>query len=145
MAKTLRVIEPFLIMEIGDTFEYDSDDKMYVSQHKDEYYQNDDSTIGEIKSVYNSDFRISVEYANELVKEGYLEEAIEKTTANSFVNIFDEIDALLTKYTSQLNTIENDMLISTRDGDIQPVDSSIEKKMKKNINSYYSAAQQNRE
>lgn len=109
MAKTLRVIEPFLIMEIGDTFEYDSDDKMYVSQHKEEYYQNDDSTIGEIKSIYNSDFRISVEYANELVKEGYLEEATEKTTANSFVNIFDEIDALLTKYTSQLNTIENDM------------------------------------
>lgn len=109
MAKTLRVIEPFLIMQVGDTFEYDEDTKMYVSQHREEYYENDAASIHEVKSVYNSDFQISAAYAKELISEGFLEEATEVADKTPFVNIFDEIDTLLTKYTSQLQTIENDM------------------------------------
>ena len=109
MAKILRVIEPFLIMEIGDTFEYDDKSKMYVSQHKEEYYQNDESAVKEVKSVYNSDFRISADYAQDLIEEGFLEEATEVSDKTPFVNIFDEIDNLLKTYTAQLMTIENDM------------------------------------
>ena len=59
-------------------------------------------------------------------------------------SLFTDINSDTSPYDT-VYTIENDMLISTRDGDIQPVDSSIEKKMKKNINNYYSAAQQNRD
>lgn len=59
-------------------------------------------------------------------------------------SLFTDINSDTSPYDT-VYTIENDMLISTRDGDIQPVDSSIEKKMKKNINSYYSVAQQNRD
>ena len=108
MAKTLRVIEPFLIMNIGDIFEYSNEEKMYVSRHNEEFYKNDSESVNDIKSSYTSEFKISAEYAKTLVDEGYLEEATE-VTDKSFVNIFDEIDALLLKYKTGLNNIETDM------------------------------------
>lgn len=108
MAKTLRVIEPFLIMNIGDIFEYSNEEKMYVSRHNEEFYKNDSESVNDIKSSYTSEFKISAEYAKTLVDDGYLEEATE-VNDKSFVNIFDEIDALLLKYTTGLNNIETDM------------------------------------
>ena len=108
MAKTLRVIEPFLIMNTGDIFEYSNEEKMYVSRHNEEFYKNDSESVNDIKSSYTSEFKISAEYAKTLVDEGYLEEATE-VTDKSFVNIFDEIDALLLKYKTGLNNIETDM------------------------------------
>lgn len=108
MAKTLRVIEPFLIMNIGDIFEYSNEEKMYVSRHNEEFYKNDSESVNDIKSSYTSEFKISAEYAKTLVDEGYLEEATE-VNDKSFVNIFDEIDALLLKYKTGLNNIETDM------------------------------------
>ena len=108
MAKTLRVIEPFLIVDAGDTFEYDEKSGMYVSQRREEYYKNDDRSLKDIKSIFSSDLQISVEYAKELVDNGILEEATEKEPVQSFVNIFDEIDTLLAEYTSNLNTLDKD-------------------------------------
>lgn len=107
MAKTLRVISPFFVMELGDTFEYSDETKMYVSKHKEEFYKNDD-TVNEIKSSYNSEFQISEEYAKSLIAEGYLE-IVPESEKSTFVNIFDEIDNLLVKYKSGLKTIEDDM------------------------------------
>ena len=107
MAKTLRVIEPFFVMEFGDTFEYDENSKMYVSKHNEEFYKMDDGSINEIKSAYTSEFQISTEYAQSLIKDGYLEEAAEKEP-QKFVNIFDEIDSLLEKYENGLNTLDKD-------------------------------------
>lgn len=106
MTKTLRVIDPFFVMDLGDTFEYDEDAKMYVSKHKEEFYKTDDTSINEVKSSYNSEFHISVEYAKTLIEEGYLEEV--NDTKSTFVNIFDEIDTLLNKYKKGLETLEND-------------------------------------
>ena len=103
MAKILRVIEPFFVLETGDTLEYDEKSGMYVSKHKEEFYHNDD------KSVDNSDVSISVDYAGTLIEEGVLEEATELSDKTPFVNIFDEIDTLLNQYTSQLSAIDNDM------------------------------------
>lgn len=107
MAKTLRVIDPFFVMDLGDEFEYNEDSKMYVSNHKEEFYKVDDGTINEIKSSYNSEFQISQEYAKTLIEDGYLEEVTEdnKTT---FVNVFDEINSLLEKYKNGLSTLEKD-------------------------------------
>lgn len=107
MAKILRVINPFFIMDLNDTFEFDENTKMYVSKHKEEFYKMDDGSINEIKSSYNSEFQISEEYAKTLIDEGYLEEAddCEKPT---FVNVFDEINNLLEKYKKGLETIEDD-------------------------------------
>lgn len=109
MSKILRVIEPFFTVELGDTFEYCEDTKMYVCKHKEEFYMNEDSNIHGVKSVYNSDFQISTDYAKSLIEDGYLEEAteVEKST---FVNIFDEIDRLVEQYTKQLSTIDKDMV-----------------------------------
>ena len=107
MAKTLRVISPFFIMELGDIFEYCEDTKMYISKHKEEFYKNDD-TVSEVKSSYNSEFQISADYAKSLVEEGYLEEVTDTGNKAAFVNIFDEIDSLLAKYKSGLSTLEED-------------------------------------
>lgn len=106
MTKTLRVIEPFFVMELGDTFEYSKDTNMYVSKHNEEFYKTDDNSVEDIKSSYNSEFSISVDYAAELVKEGYLEEATELENGKSFVNIFDEIDLLLNKYSTELDLVD---------------------------------------
>lgn len=110
MTKTLRVIEPFFVMELGDMFEYSEDSKMYVSVHNEDFYNNDnDSSVESIKSSYSSEFQISPDYAKTLIKEGYLEEVNEAELKTPFVNIFDEIDSLLTKYNASLKTIEKDM------------------------------------
>lgn len=108
MAKVLRVINPFFVMELGDTFEYSNESKMYVSKHQEEFYKADDNSINEIKSTYSSDFQISADYAKTLIDEGYLEEVSEKADT-TFVNIFDEIDTLLAKYKTGLATIDEDM------------------------------------
>ncbi len=107
MAKTLRVIDSFFVMEVGDTFEYSEESKAYVSHHKEEFYKMDGQTVGEVKSSYDSEFRISEEYAKELVKEGFLEEVTENDS-KPFVNIFDEIDNLLSKYKNGLKNLEED-------------------------------------
>ena len=109
MAKTLRVIDPFFVMDLGDTFEYNEDTKMYVSRHKEEFYKMDDGSINEVQSSYDSEFCISEEYASKLIEDGFVEEVPDEKKTN-FVNIFDEIDTLLEKYTNSLNTIENDTI-----------------------------------
>lgn len=109
MAKILRVIDPFFGMEAGDTFEYDEKSGMYVYQRKEEYYENDDSSLKEIKSIFSTNFQISADYAKNLVEEGYLEEVTELTDKTPFVNIFDEIDTLLDTYTAQLSNIDTEM------------------------------------
>jgi hypothetical protein len=106
MAKILRVIDPFFVMDLNDTFEYNADTKMYVSHHKEEFYKMDDDTINEVKSSYNSEFQISEDYAKTLIEEGYLEEVTESD--KPFVNVFDEIDTLLNKYQKGLETLNED-------------------------------------
>lgn len=106
MKKTLRVINPFFVMDAGDTFEYNEDTKMYVAKRNEEFYKNNDETVSEIKSSYSSEFQISVDYAKALIEEGFLEEV--DTDEKPFVNIFDEINSLLEKYKDNLNTLEKD-------------------------------------
>ena len=107
MAKTLRVIDPFFVMELGDTFEFSDETKMYISKHEEQFYKMDNEDINEIKSSYNSEFQISEEYAKSLIKEGYLEEVVENEK-QTFVNIFDEINTLLDRYKNGLDTLEKD-------------------------------------
>ena len=109
MAKILRVIDPFFVMEIGDTFEYSEESKMYVSKHKEEFYKMDSEDVNEVKSSYNAEFQISTEYAQSLIKDGYLEEVVEDEKP-AFVNIFDEINTLLDRYKSGLETLEKDTI-----------------------------------
>ena len=109
MAKILRVIDPFFVMETGDTFEFSEESKMYVSKHKEEFYKTDSDKIDEIRSSYNSEFQISEEYAESLIREGYLEE-VEDDTKPTFVNIFDEINTLLEKYKKGLETLNEDTM-----------------------------------
>lgn len=109
MAKTLRVIDPFFVMDLNDLFEFDENSKMYVSKYNEEFYKNDDNSISDIKSSYKSEFQISQEYAKTLIEEGYLEEVADDGKAG-FVNVFDEINTLLEKYKTGLDTLEEDTI-----------------------------------
>lgn len=95
-------------MELGDIFEYDEETGMYVAKHKEEFYKVGNTEVDEVTSSYNAEFKISPDYAKSLLKEGFLEEC-ENVDKSSFVNIFDEINTLLNKYTNELKTLENDM------------------------------------
>lgn len=106
MAKTLSVINPFMFMEVGDTFEWNEKTNMYVCQHNQEFHNADDSN-SELRSSYNSSFAISPAYAKELIADEYLEDT--SSAAKPFVNIFEEIDRLSSKYTEELNNLDEDM------------------------------------
>lgn len=107
MVKTLRVIEPFFVMETGDSFVWDDETQMYVSIHTEEFHKSQD-TDSEINSTYNSNFSISANYADELIKEGYLE-PVDGEEKKNFVNVFDEINRLINKYTDELTNLQEDM------------------------------------
>jgi hypothetical protein len=106
MAKTLRVISDFLDMNPGDTFEYDDNAKMYVAERSEEFHRSDDSD-SELRSIYSSRFAISEGYAKELMQDGVLEDA--NNDAKNFVNVFDEIDSLISRYESELKNLDKDM------------------------------------
>ena len=105
MAKTLRVISDFLDMNPGDTFEYDNDSKMYVVERNEEFHRSDDSD-SELRSIYSSRFAISEGYAKELIQDGILEDTDD---TKSFVNVFDEIDSLISRYEGELRNVNEDM------------------------------------
>ena len=102
MTKILKVIKPFLVMESGDTFEYNANTEQYESVYNEEHNSSneDNSTV---VSSYNSVYRISKEYAKMLLDNGYVEEVDEK---KRFVNIFDEIDNKLNEYNDELYTLK---------------------------------------
>lgn len=107
MVKQLRVIDPFLTMDLGDTFEWDDNSNMYTFARSEEFHKTDD-TDSEIRSMYSSNFGISADYAKELVADGYLEE-VDDNGGKLFVNVFDEIDRLNGKYKNELENIQEDM------------------------------------
>jgi thiamine biosynthesis lipoprotein ApbE len=107
MVKTLRVIEPFFVVEVGDTFDWNEDTQMYVSSHSEDFNKSDD-TDSEINSSYSSNFSISAAYAKNLIEEGYLEPA-DADAKKNFVNVFDEIQRLTAEYKDQLANLNEDM------------------------------------
>ena len=106
MAKTLRVISDFLDMVPGDTFEYDENKGMYVAEHSEEFHRSDDSD-SELRSIYSSSFAISEGYAKELIQDGVLEDTSDDS--KRFVNVFDEIDNLTSRYENELKNLSKDM------------------------------------
>lgn len=106
MSKTLRVINPFFVVDIDDTFILSEDGKFYIFQKNEEFHRAGETK--ELNSVYNSSFSISIDYAKQLIEDGYLEE-VEKTDKSKFVNVFDEIDSLINRYQKDLANIDMDM------------------------------------
>lgn len=102
MTKNLEVIEPFFGLELGDVMTLSDDEKSYVAEYNSAYKENDDDSS--VKATYSSKCSISVDYAKELIDEGMLKEVTEK--AEPFINVFDEIDSLIEKYTYDLNNVD---------------------------------------
>lgn len=107
MSKVLKVIKPFFVMEVGDTLEYSEQTKMYVSQIAINNSEFDDKNNA-IESKYTSAYSISTSYAEYLIKNGFVEEVVEKSNGD-FINVFDEIERLGEMYQEQLDNIEEDM------------------------------------
>lgn len=105
MTKILKVIKPFYVMEIGDTFELSQDGSIYSSVFSEVFDNQTDNGVT-TKATYTSDYTISKEYAKQLIEQGYLAEVAPKEE-KPFVNVFDEIDALIAKYTEDLNNLSN--------------------------------------
>lgn len=102
MSKILRVIEPFFVMELNDTFTLSEDGKVYTSEHNEEFHTAKED--GDMTSSYNSKFAISPKWAQQLIEDGYLEE-VDAPKDNKFVNVFDEIDNLIDRYQKELKEI----------------------------------------
>ena len=96
MTKSLKVIKPLLSLSIGDALELSKDGKFYVFEYKDHY---DESNY-----MFSTTCSFSIEYANELIKEGYL---TNYTFAENkpFINVFDVITNLLKTYQGQLDEV----------------------------------------
>jgi hypothetical protein len=107
MKKTLRVIDPFFTAEVGDTFVLDEDSKMYTSNHSEEFHRAGDEN--NLDSTFNSTFSLSSDYAKELIEQGYLEEVSENEKTRGFVNVFDEINNLICKYSHDLDNLDEDL------------------------------------
>lgn len=109
MAKILKVIKPFYVMEVGDTFELTEDGKSYRSSFVEDHSTSDDNGTS-VQAVYTSNYTISKEYAKMLINEGYLSVEMASsdccTENNKFVNVFDEIEDMLNEYTYELNHID---------------------------------------
>lgn len=105
MAKILRVIDPFFEMEIEDTFILSEDGKYYNCERSEEFHKGGDGD--ELNAAYSSTFRITPDYAKQLIKDGYLEEVNPET--KKFVNVFDEIDNLIERYNTELSHIDVDL------------------------------------
>lgn len=94
-------------MELGDVFNLDETGTKYISEHSEEFHKlKEKGEEGIMTSAYSSTFSISVEYAKQLIEEGYLEEVDQDKKV--FVNIFDEINTLIEKYTNELESIDAD-------------------------------------
>lgn len=106
MAKTLRVIESFFITEVGDLFTLSEDGKFYEYSRNDEFRKADDHN--EINSTYSAQFNISLDYAKNLIEDGYLEEV--DSVKKNFVNVFDEIESLIDRYRTELANIDADLV-----------------------------------
>lgn len=109
MSKILRVIDPFFTTEIGDTFVLSEDKKSYICERNEEFHTAKDDS--DLASSFKSAFSISLKWAAQLIEDGYLEEVVESTVPNNkeFVNVFDEIDSLLTRYQQELDFLPKDM------------------------------------
>lgn len=105
MSNILRVIDPFFITEVGDMFTL-TEDGTYSFQKNEEFHKAGDS--GDINSSYSATFKISADYAEQLIKDGYLEE-VNADKNGKFINVFDEINNLIERYEEQLKNIDLDM------------------------------------
>ncbi len=108
MMKVLRVIKPFFVMEAGDTFQWDDEAKLYTSEFSEDFHKSDDEAL-DLTATYRSCYKISDDYAKELIEDGYLEEVVEDKKEKKFVNVFDEIQKLINKYKDELDNLQEDM------------------------------------
>ena len=105
MMKELKVIEPFFNLEIGDKLTLTEDGKSYVFTDSDSSVDKTES--GDSKFSFSATFKIDSVYAQELIKNGYLEEVDYKKN-DTFRNVFDEIDIMLNRYNEELDNLDRD-------------------------------------
>lgn len=104
----LKVIKPFFVMEVNDTFEYSDTENVYVSKYEESNTTNTVDEEQNIFSSYTSEYKISPDMAEQLIKDGYLEPVKDEDESSKFVNVFDEIDRLLNIYNQDLADVQEE-------------------------------------
>lgn len=104
MTNTLKVVKPFFVMEVGDTFEK-TEKGTYKSAYSTEY-ASAEADGDEVSSSYNSTYEISESYAKSLIADGFLVEEAKKK--DKFVNVFDEIEAMKQQFQYELDHLDED-------------------------------------
>jgi len=105
MAKKIEVIVPFFVMEKGDIMTLNEDNTAYEIKYASEKHA--DNKI-DSWSAYSAEYKISVDAVNNLIKDGFVK-PIDEKESTAFVNVFDEIDALLSIYNTELAELPNTM------------------------------------
>lgn len=103
MSKILQVINPFYVFKSGDCLNLSEDGTKYIGSKEESFeHSGDDGQV--FSSSCKNTFTISSNYAEDLIKNGYLKETANENT--QFVNVFDEIDRLLVTYEEDLKNID---------------------------------------
>lgn len=107
MIKTLKVVEPFGSLSVGDVFELNEKSGNYEYSHNNVF-----TKLNKDGENYSSSIKVAIDFspafAKGLIDAGYL--ASVDTDKQGFVNVFDEIDRLLYKYTEELKSVDTAMV-----------------------------------
>lgn len=103
MKKKFKVIVPYLTLLDGDILEPSENGEFYTAEHSEEFDRTGANGESYTASVHSS-VNFSSDYVKDLLKHGYIEEYSE----DNFVNVFDEIDKLLSTYQKDLAEVNAD-------------------------------------
>ena len=100
----LKLVKPLYYMEAGSIFEFkDGEYVCEIKNNVNDVITNDGKNTVE----FSQRMSISEESAKNLIEKGFLKEVVSEDDSN-FINVFDQIDKMLTMYKTELNNLDND-------------------------------------
>lgn len=100
----LKLVKPLYYMEAGSIFEFkDGEYVCEIKNNVNDVITNDGKNTVE----FSQRMSISEESAKNLIEKGFLKEVVSEDNSN-FINVFDQIDKMLTMYKTELNNLDND-------------------------------------
>ena len=100
----LKLVKPLYYMEPGSVFKFkDGEYVCEIKNNVNDVITNDGKNTVE----FSQRMSISEESAKNLIEKGFLKEVVSEDDSN-FINVFDQIDKMLTMYKTELNNLDND-------------------------------------
>ena len=97
----LKLVKPLYYMEAGSIFEFkDGEYVCEIKNNVNDVITNDGKNTVE----FSQRMSISEESAKNLIEKGFLKEVVSEDDSN-FINVFDQIDKMLTMYKTELKNL----------------------------------------